>query len=74
MATLLRDPTNEGNLEKIGSVCERILSYGICFMFSLLEDPNIWRSSMIPIEDCATGEETKDEMEAERFCENVLFT
>lgn len=44
-------------------------------MFSLLEDPNIWRSSMIPIEEFSyAGEEIKDEMEAERFCENVLFT
>lgn len=47
-------------------------------MFSLLEDPNIWRSSLIPIQEFnfggGTGEESKDELEAERFCETVLFS
>ena len=57
---------------------ERILSYGLAFMFSLLEDPNIWRSIMLGIEDSPNnddGEERKgDDLEAERFCETVLFT
>ena len=46
-------------------------------MCSLLEDPNIWRSIHLPIEEFNTGaegEESKDEMQAERFCEQVLFT
>mmetsp|Transcript_12102 Transcript_12102/g.15450 ORF Transcript_12102/g.15450 Transcript_12102/m.15450 type:complete len:100 (-) Transcript_12102:57-356(-) len=46
-------------------------------MFSLLEDPNIWRSHMLPIEEfrAEAGEESKgDDTEAERFCESVLFT
>ena len=60
----------------MGTVCERILSYGLAFMFSLLEDPNIWRSIMMGIEDFSDGPEERkgDELEAERFCETVLFT
>ena len=42
---------NEGNFEKIGTVCERIVSYGISFMNSVLEDPNIWQSDMLPFND-----------------------
>ena len=53
MAALIRDPANDDKLEQIGLVCESIISYGVSFMFSLLEDPNIWRSSMIPIEEFA---------------------
>ena len=36
------------DLEKLGTVSERILSFSICFMFSLLEDPNVWKSDFIP--------------------------
>ena len=49
-------------------------------MFSLLEDPNVWRSTMLPFDADREdeGEETKgepgDDLAAERLCESVLFT
>ena len=65
----------EGKLDEVGNVCERILSYGISFLNSLLEDPNVWKSDMLPFEENDNEEETKgDGLEAERFCETVLFT
>ena len=87
ISTLLQsnsDSNNEVDLSAIGTVCERILSFGISFMFSLLEDPNVWRSTMLPFDADVIapgeeeGEETKgepgDDLAAERLCENVLFT
>ena len=56
----------------MGLVCERILSFGISFMFSLLEDPNVWKSDFAFEEP---AEETKqDELAAEQLCETVLFS
>ena len=84
ISTLLQSSggNNEVDFSAIGTVCERILSFGISFMFSLLEDPNVWRSTMLPfdadIEGEDDGEERKgeqgDDLAAERLCETVLFT
>ena len=65
------------DIEKIGTVCERILSYGISFIFSVLEDPNIWKSDFMGFEDVAeVQEETKgeDPLAAEKYAQNVLFS
>ena len=46
-------------------------------MFSLLEDPNVWKSDFAFEEHAASNneEETKeDELAAERLCETVLFS
>ena len=62
-------------MAKVGTVCERILSFGISFMFSLLEDPNVWRSDFAFEEPPASEEESKqDVLAAERLCQEVLFS
>ena len=52
VAILEKSQLGSDEMGKIGLVCERILSFGISFMFSLLEDPNVWRSDFA-FEDAA---------------------
>ena len=60
------------DLEKLGSCCESLLGFGISFVFSVLENPNIWQSDFEPLGEA--NQKQVGEMSVEKFVEEVIFT
>ena len=50
----------------MSTVAESVIAYAVSFMFGLLEDPNIWKSDMLPFEENQEEEKKAEgEMSAE---------
>ena len=59
--------------------CESLLAFGISFIYSVLENPQIWDGDMLPFDDPGQLEmqknaEVTNEMSVEKFCEEIVFT
>ena len=57
--------------------CESLLAFGVSFIYSVLENPGIWQSDLLALDNPGQLEEQKSEsngMTAEKFCEEVVFT
>ena len=47
--TQLYSQSTQMDIDKLASCCESLLGFGISFVFSVLENPNIWQSDFEPL-------------------------